>query len=95
MVLKIGDGLRWDRDDHELSGFGGIDNGNGRRRDLGCHRGQALRSPGIRNRNLMSKCGEVTRKYRSHAPSADDSNSHVLSPFQNLIASCPPVRMRS
>jgi hypothetical protein len=28
---KISDGLRWDRDDDELSGFGGIDNGNGRR----------------------------------------------------------------
>src|SRR5436305_15270876 len=33
----------WDRDDHDVSGVGGVDNRNGRRADLGRQRGQALR----------------------------------------------------
>jgi hypothetical protein len=32
---KISDGLRWDRNDDDFYGFGGVDNGNGRRADLG------------------------------------------------------------
>ena len=74
---KIGDGLRWDRDDDDFSGFGGVDNGNGRRADLGRQHNQALRSSRVRNRDVMAGLGEVARKYPSHASSADDSDSHV------------------
>jgi hypothetical protein len=79
---KIGDGLRWDRDDDDFSGFGGVDNGNGRRADVGRQRGQALRSSRVRNRDVMAALGEVARKYPSHASSADDSDSHVEALFK-------------
>ena len=39
----------------------------------------------------MPELDEVSRKYPSHASSADDSNPHVRYPFSNLIASCAPV----
>ena len=79
---KIGDGLRWDRDDDDFSGFGGVDNGNGRRADLGRQRCQALWSSRVRNRDVMAALGEAARKYPSHASSADDSDSHMNSPFK-------------
>ena len=56
--------------------FGGVDNGNGRRADLGRQRGQALRSSRVGNRDLMAELGEVARKCPSHASSTDDSDSH-------------------
>jgi len=77
---KIGDGLRWNRKDNDFSGIGGVDNGNGRRADPDRQRGQALRPPRVRNRDVMAELGEVARKYPSHASSADDSDSHVDSP---------------
>jgi hypothetical protein len=87
---KIGDGLRWDRDDHDLSGFGGFENGNGRRVDLGRQRCQTFRSSRVRNRDVMVEVGEVARKYASHASSADNSDSHVDFSFFNLQT--PAVR---
>ena len=74
---KIGDGLRWDRDDDDFSGFGSVDNGNGRRADLRRQPGQAVRSSRVRDRDVMAALGEVARKYLSHASGADDSDSHV------------------
>jgi hypothetical protein len=85
---KFGDGLRWDRDDDDLSGVGGVDNGNGPRVDLGCQRGQALRSSRVRNRDVMTQLGEAARKYPSHASSADNSNSHLDSSFQSSFFLC-------
>src|SRR2546426_3477187 len=76
---KIGDGLRRDRKDDDFRGFGGVDNGSGRRAELGRQRGQALRSSRARNRDVMAELGEVARKYPSHASSAYDSDSHVNS----------------
>ncbi len=75
---KIGDGLRWDRDENDFSGLGGVDNGNGRRADGNRQRGQAFRSSRVRNRDAMAQLGEAARKYPSHASSADDSGSHGL-----------------
>ena len=78
---KIGDGLRRDRKDDDFRGFGGVDNGSGRRAEPGRQRGRALRSSRARNRDVMAEPGEVARKYPSHASSAYDSDSHVDSPF--------------
>jgi hypothetical protein len=80
---KIGDGLLWDRDDDDFSGFGGVDNGNGRRADLSRKRGQALRPSRVRNRDVMAELGEVARKCPSYVSSTDDSDSHVDSSFQS------------
>src|SRR4029077_8706287 len=79
---KLGDGLLWDRDDDDFSGFGGGDNGNGRRADLSRQRGQALRSSRVRNRDVMAELGEVARKCPSNVSSTDDSDSHVDYSFQ-------------
>jgi hypothetical protein len=65
---QIGDGLRRDRDDHDLSGVGGVDDGNGRRADLGRQRGQAVRSSGVRDRDLMPSLGERRASGLSNAP---------------------------
>src|SRR6185436_4870973 len=70
---KIGDGLFRDRDDDDFSGFGGIDNGNGGRADLGRQRGQTLRSSRVRNGDLMAKPGEVARECPADVSRADDS----------------------
>ena len=56
---EIGDGLRRDRKDDDFCGFGGVDNGSGRRAELGRQRGQALRSSRARNRDVMAEPGEV------------------------------------
>jgi hypothetical protein len=74
---KISDGLRWDRDDDDFSGFGSVDNGNGRRADLRRQPGQTVRSSRVRNQDVMATLGKVARKYLSHASGADDSDSHV------------------
>src|SRR5438105_13468324 len=76
---KSGDGLRRDREDDDVCGFDGVDDRNGRRADLGRERAQALRPSRVRKRDLTAKPGEVARKRRSHARSADDSNSHGVS----------------
>src|SRR6266705_978828 len=84
---KIGDVLLWDRDDDDFSCVGGVDHRNGRRTDLCCQRGQAVRSSGVRNRDLMAELGEMARECPSDGSSADDSDSHVDSSFH-----FPPAR---
>src|SRR4030095_12474195 len=51
---KIGDCLLWDRDYDDFSCVGGVDDRNGRRADLHCQGGQAVRSSRVRNRDLMA-----------------------------------------
>jgi len=41
----------------------------------------------------MSELDEVTRKYPSHASSADDSYPHVQFPFSNPIVSYASLRL--
>src|SRR5881396_466313 len=81
---KIGDGLRWDRKDDDFSGFGGVDNGSGRRAELGRQRDQAPRSSRARNRDVMTEPGEVARKYPSHADS--HVNSHLALGMLELLS---------
>jgi hypothetical protein len=76
-LRKFSNGLRWDCEHDDFSTLDGLGNGNGPHADLGRQRGQALWSSRVRNRDVMTELPEVTRKYASHASSADDSDSHV------------------
>ena len=61
-LREIGDRLRWDCEDDDVSGLRGRGHGNGRRADLSRQNGQVLRPPRVRNRDAMAKLGEVGRK---------------------------------
>ena len=82
---KIGDGLRRDGDDDNLCCLGGAGNGNGRRADSGRQRGPALRSPRVRDRDLVAEPGEEAGKCASHGSGADDSDFHTDSPFESTM----------
>ena len=65
--------------------LGGVNDRNGRCSSLRGHRGETLGSSRVRDRDAMAELAEVTRKYASHASSADDSNPHVHFSFSNLV----------
>jgi hypothetical protein len=81
---KIGDGLRRDRENHQLSDVSGTDDRNGPRAELGRERGQALRPSRVRDRDLMSEQGEAAPNRSSDFSSADDSDAHVRLSFVAL-----------
>jgi hypothetical protein len=74
---KIGDGLRRDRENNDFGGADGVDNGSGRRADLGRQRGQAVRPPRACNRDVMTELDEAAGQYPPHASGSDDSDSHL------------------
>jgi hypothetical protein len=88
---KAGDGLRWDREEDDLSGVDGVDDGSGRRADVSGQGRQAFRSPRVRDRDAVAQPDEAARKHRPHASCADDSDAHGLI-LPNQRCPCPPCR---